>query len=262
MRDILMKMRSKVIGIILMVVVITIGCNDVERDNIKKDMQVYTKIYVGISSDVHESVLKQLNKIMEEDGYKIIIKSYDNTDDLLYAVAADDIDAAYGITNQEVAIFCQNTGMALASQETNTFEPLVLLINPDVGHTTELEVMLPENENSYVRAVELLSTDDASELREYGYRLIPFNKSEISTVLKCGGGVIMEACSIQEELLFSDNYIEATEKRNNNRYDIVLAVSETKKDQFNILPLKQGFQSKKLIKYIREQYLGAIEIIQ
>lgn len=272
-----MNKHKKLMIFILIMAIINSSCTHIKNGTVSNEKDTYKKIYVGVYSNVHYTILKQINDLIKKDGYTIIIKFYDNPEKLLYAVAANDIDAAYGITNSEIDSFCDELNQKFISINTNTFEPLLCFIEPKAYHKLEKpEIMIPQEKVYLTRTVDFLKTQETinflnsnnKSIREQNfsedYTLAPYDAKNYLEFLNYRGCVIMTSVlAIETGITSLDkyNYIIETPK-NTPKNNTIVAISENKKIDDRIKKIEAAFQSEEIIKFIQEYYLGLIIVLQ
>lgn len=270
-----MKLNHRILYFILTLILLTGCASKPEKANESRN-KLYTNVYVGITPGIHYTILNKINELVNDDGYMVIIKIYEDPEKLISAVKANDIDVAYGITASEYSLWGAPADSGLFPLEANMFEPFLLFSLKNKWPIPENSIVaVPGNSLDLDRVLRFLRNEDIISLADnkeklytleditenpYQYQFFSYIQEDFAKISVYADAAVLAASVVIESVLtLPEKYI--LEKRNSSLYDDILLVKEEAKNRKEIQKLKNIFASEELKTYIYEQYLGSLEVI-
>ena len=246
-----------------------IGCGSTKKDD--------KTITVGVSPVPHAEIVKQIEPILKEEGYNLVIKEFDDYETPNTAVQDGEIDANYfqhiaylNTTNSEKGYDLTYTAeihiepMAIYSTKLSSLDEIkesaVIAIPNDLSNEARALRLLQEAGLIKVNDGELITKEDIIE-NPKNLKFKELEAAQLSRVLdEVDGAVINGNYALQAELDTSKNGLYVEDKNNeyikNNRN--VLAVKKGNETSEKIQALTKALTSNTVKKYIEDTYKGAV----
>lgn len=246
-----------------------IGCGSVKKDD--------KTITIGVSPVPHAEIVKQIEPILKEGGYNLVIKEFDDYETPNTAVQDGEIDANYfqhiaylNTTNSEKGYDLTYTAeihiepMAIYSTKLSSLDEIeegaVIAIPNDLSNEARALRLLQEAGLIKVNDGELITKEDIIE-NPKNLKFKELEAAQLPRVLdEVDGAVINGNYALQAELDTSKNGLYVEDKNNeyikNNRN--VLAVKKGNETSEKIQALTKALTSNAVKKYIEDTYKGAV----
>ena len=246
-----------------------IGCGSAKKDD--------KTITIGVSPVPHAEIVKQIEPILKEEGYNLVIKEFDDYETPNTAVQDGEIDANYfqhiaylNTTNSEKRYDLTYTAeihiepMAIYSTKLSSLDEIkegaVIAIPNDLSNEARALRLLQEAGLIKVNDGELITKEDIIE-NPKNLKFKELEAAQLSRVLdEVDGAVINGNYALQAELDTSKNGLYVEDKNNeyikNNRN--VLAVKKGNETSEKIQALTKALTSNTVKKYIEDTYKGAV----
>lgn len=234
-------------------------------------------IVVGASSTPHAEILEQCKSALEEKGYKLDIRIYDDYVLPNTATEDGDLDANYFQHTPYLNDFNANNNTHLVSVAAIHYEPFGLYAGTSSSLTdlpAGAKIAIPNDGSNEARALFLLEACGLIKLKEgtgftatkqdiaedNGYEIVEMVAAVIPTCLDSvdlavinGNYAIQAGLKIADALASEDKASAAAQT-----YANVLVVKEGNENNEGIKALVEVLQSEAIGKFINEQYAGAV----
>ncbi len=234
-------------------------------------------IVVGASSTPHAEILEQCKAALEEKGYKLDIRVYDDYVLPNTATEDGDLDANYFQHTPYLNDFNANQKTHLVSVAAVHYEPFGLYAGTSSSLTdlpAGAKIAVPNDGSNEARALFLLETcgliklkegtgftatkqdiaeDNGYEIVEMEAALIPGCLDSVDLAVINGNYAIGAGLKIADALATEDKNSEAAKT-----YANVLVVKEGNENNEGILALVEVLKSEAIAKFIEENYAGAV----
>ena len=258
------------------------GCGGESKDSgeSKKESK---KIVVGASPSPHAEILKEVQPILEEKGYKLEIKEYSDYVIPNTAVEEDEIDANYFQHITYMNNFNEERGTHLVSAGEIHYEPFGIY----PGTTAKLEdlkdgdkIAVPNDTTNEARALLLLESQGIITLKDgaglnatkkdieenpHNVEIVELEAAQIPRVLSevafacMNGNYALDAGYTAEKdaLVVEDASSDAVKA-----YVNVIAVKEGNENNDAVKALVEALKSDDVKTYIDKTYNGAVVVVE
>lgn len=246
------------------ILVSVVGCSKGTDNN---------KIVVGASSSPHAEILEVIKPQLEEQGYELEIKVFD--DYILPNTALDEgsLDANYFQHVPYLKETIKEKGYKLTYTEKVHLEPIGLY-SDKVKSLDEIKenstIAIPNDPTNGARALKLLADNGLISIKDgelisikdivknpKNLEIKEMNAEQLPTVLKDVEGAVINtnyAISAKLNPIKDAIVIESTD----SPYSNILAVREDNKDSEKIKALSKALTSKEVKEFIEKEYQGSI----
>ena len=246
------------------ILVSVVGCSKGTDNN---------KIVVGASSSPHAEILEVIKPQLEEQGYELEIKVFD--DYILPNTALDEgsLDANYFQHVPYLEETIKEKGYKLTYTEKVHLEPIGLY-SDKVKSLDEIKenstIAIPNDPTNGARALKLLADNGLISIKDgelisikdivknpKNLEIKEMNAEQLPTVLKDVEGAVINtnyAISAKLNPIKDAIVIESTD----SPYSNILAVREDNKDSEKIKALSKALTSKEVKEFIEKEYQGSI----
>ncbi len=246
------------------ILVSVVGCSKGTDDN---------KIVVGASSSPHAEILEVIKPQLEEQGYELEIKVFD--DYILPNTALDEgsLDANYFQHVPYLEETVKEKGYKITYTEKIHLEPIGLY-SDKIKSIDEIKenstIAIPNDPTNGARALKLLAENGLIKVNEgelisvkdiiknpKNIEIKEMNAEQLPTVLKdVEGAVINTNYALSAKLNPTKDAIVIESK--DSPYSNILAVREDNKDSEKIKVLSKALTSKEVKSFIEKKYQGSI----
>ena len=210
-------------------------------------------IVVGASSTPHALILEQTKGFIEESGYKLEIKVFNDYVLPNYALENGELDANYFQHKPYLNEFNESNGTHLVPVLDVHFEPMGIY----KGNKSALEsfsngdtVLVPSDKSNYDRAVELLKVNgmEKANLVQVEAQNIPLMLSDCSYAV-INGNYALSAGVVDKCLITEDKNSEIAKTMAN-----VIAVKKGNEEAKKTLVLKEALSQVSVGEYIQSKF--------
>lgn len=258
------------------------GCGTESKDDGEKKEES-KKIVVGASPSPHAEILKEVQPILEEKGYKLEIKEYSDYVIPNTAVEDDEIDANYFQHITYMNNFNEERGTHLVSAGEIHYEPFG--IYPGTAKSLDElkdgdKIAVPNDTTNEARALLLLESQgiitlnkDAGlnatkkdieknpkniEIVELEAAQIPRILSEVAFACMNGNYALDAGYTAEEDALVVEDASSDAVKA----YVNVIAVKEGNENNEAVQALVEALKSDDVKAYVEESYNGAVVLVE
>lgn len=248
-----------------------VGCGSSSSANDEKT------ITIGVSPVPHKEIVEQVVPILEEQGYKVEIKEFDDYEIPNTALEEGELDANYFQHIAYLNTTNEKKGYSLTYTAEIHLEPMALY-STKVNSLAELKdgstIAIPNDPSNEARALRLLQSAGLIKINDgelitiaditensKNFKFEELEAAQLPRILEeADGAVINGNYALQagldsnEDGLYTEDKDEETIKNNRN----VLAVKKGNEDSEKIKALTEALTSEKVREFINEKYKGAV----
>ena len=261
------------IGLGLAIMISAVGCSSGENSSKKADASEDKIIVVGASSTPHAEILDAIRPLVEESGYELDVKIFDDYVLPNTALAEESLDANYFQHIPYLEETVSQKGYDLTYSVKVHLEPMGVYSN-ELKSLNELKdsskIAIPNDPTNGSRAIklladnglikvadkELLTVKDITENNK-NIEFIEVEAAQLPSVLKD-----VDAAVINTNYALSANLNPTKDalaiESSDSPYSNVLACREDNKDSEKIKILSEALTSDKAKNFIEEKYEGSI----
>lgn len=220
-------------------------------------------IIVGASPTPHSLILEQAKPLIEESGYKLTIKVFNDYVTPNYSVDAGDIDANYFQHEPYLNDFNEKNGTDIVSVLKVHFEPMAIYSDKytEIGwhilKEKESKIAIPNDASNKARAMALLENEFGELLSHY--TIVEAEAQSLPALMKdvdyavINGNYALNS-KITDKLIAKEPNESETAQNNAN----IIAVKRENRDKEFVKVLISALTSEKVKNYINETFGGTV----
>lgn len=210
-------------------------------------------IVVGASSTPHALILEETKSYIEEQGYKLDIKVFNDYVLPNYALENGELDANYFQHEPYLNEFNSSNGTHLVSVLKVHFEPMGIYKGSKVSldnYTSSDKILVPSDKSNYDRALTLLKEHnmDNANIVEVEAQNIPLMLSDCAYAV-INGNYALSAGVVDRCLVTEDKDSEIANKMAN-----VIAVKDGRQDSEKTKVLIKALKQENIAKFIKAKF--------
>lgn len=218
------------------------------------------EIIVGASPTPHALILEQAKSIVEEEGYKLTIKTFNDYVTPNLSLDAGELDANYFQHEPYLNDFNANNKTELVSVLKVHFEPMGIYSQDYTEIETGAKIAIPNDTSNKERAMNLLNDKFGESLKDYTIveaeaQSLPALLPDVDYAVINGNYALLS--KITDKLIVGEDTSSEIAQKNAN----IIAVKKEYKDKPFVKVLIKALTSDKVKKYIETEFGGSVKVV-